>query len=237
MSAPNFDVGTVVLGPSVDLQNPSAVPLATSTSFTERLSPISQLSAPSTEKSKYAGLLYAPAISTGCVEQRPESVANLTLANLPIDIAPSPDMQSRGLIAMAPTTGCTDSYIYQAIQDRARAVILYPASSTDSINLPLHSIARSGSIPIYTITWQNSDPLIKAMNQYNTDLLHVPNGVNLSMTYPADQYVRLFMIVNRNAARSLPGLWIFLLIVLGLLCLIVAVTSLALVSFHLLKID
>lgn len=75
------------------------------------------------------------------------------------------------------------------------------------------------------------------MNQYNTDLLHVPNGVNLSMTYPADQYVRLFMIVNRNAARSLPGLWIFLLIVLGLLCLIVAVTSLALVSFHLLKID
>lgn len=70
------------------------------------------------------------------------------------------------------------------------------------------------------------------MNQYNTDLLDVPYGQNISASglYSLDDYVRLVMTVDRNVSHSLPGLWIFLLIVLGLLCLIVVVTSIGMVS-------
>lgn len=141
----------------------------------------------------------------------------------------------QNLIGFAPSSDCRDQYLGQALQDGAVALILYPPNAVLSPSIPPASAIFGSSIPIYFAAWGDAAPIATAMNQYNTDLLHVPYGQNLSEQFESNDYVRLLISVNKpdSSPRSLPGLWIFLLIILGLLCLIVAITSIAMVSFSL----
>lgn len=216
-----LEVSTVVLGNSL----PNGInknPLPANIAFYDTISPQAQLAQPSSEESTYAGLLYTPTLGSDCEEKTATIARNLTLEDIPLPI---------GVIAFAPSSNCQGNYIFQATQDGARAIVLYPTNNSTVAVISPDSITSDASIPIYFASWTDAAPIAEAMNQYNTDLLNVPFGQNLSGTYATSDYVRLVLKVDRSGAstHSLPDLWIFLLIVLGLLCLIVATTSVAMV--------
>lgn len=222
MTTVSFTISTVVLGK--DLSNGiNKDPLPSSLAFYDSVGPVSQLSQPTSEQNSYAGLLYTPSLGTRCSEMTATIPRNLSLADIPLPI---------GLVAFAPSSNCRETYIAQATLDGARAIILYPVSNASSATVPPGSSAYTAVIPVYFALWQDAVPIALAMNQYNTDLRDVPYGQNLSGIYSANDYARLVLKVDRSGSNghSLPDLWIFLLIVLGLLCLIVATTSVAMVK-------
>jgi hypothetical protein len=67
------------------------------------------------------------------------------------------------------------------------------------------------------------------MNQYSGNLTDVPNGETLATVFDPNSYARLWLVVTRTVSnRTLPNLWIFLLIIVGVLCILVATISLIL---------
>lgn len=222
MTSVLLEVSTVVLGESLP-NGVNQAPLPSTIAFHDVFNPAVQLAQPPSEQASYAGLLYYPALNSKCVEEAATIPRNLSLQDIP-----SPN----SLIAFAPSSNCKDSYVYQAIQDGARAIILYPINNSTSAAMPPESSTSAAIIPVYFASWHDAAPVAEAMNQYNTDLLDVPYGQNLSNTYAPSDYVRLVLKINRGGknTHALPDLWILLLIVLGLLCFIVATTSIAMVS-------
>lgn len=133
------------------------------------------------------------------------------------------------MIGIAPADACLDSYVSRALLDNALALILYPANNRTVLSISSSSSVYGANIPVYSLTWQAAATLVAEMNAYNTVPANLPFGGQLANQYGDDQYIRLMLNIQRRAVRNLPGLWIFLLIVLGILCLIVAATSLAMV--------
>lgn len=111
------------------------------------------------------------------------------------------------------------------------ALIIYPTNNRTGLGIRSGSSVYGANIPIYSLAWQAAATLIDELNKYNTIPADLPYGDELATEYGVDQYIRLLLTVQRGPTRNLPGLWIFLLIVLGILCLIVAATSLAMVIY------
>lgn len=230
MSIVTFNITTVELSQStLHLLNSSI-------SYSFSYFPLQQLSSPSSEAQQYAGLLYTPTLGTKCADTMAVIPRNLTLSKLPPMtyvrvLAMFSKLTIQPFIAFAPASNCRDTYVQQATTDGAKAIILYPPSNTTFNSIPAVSLSYNAQIPVYFTDYMDSAAVAEQMNLYNTDIRDVPNGDLLSSIYPSDSYVRLAMTITRNGPppRSLPGLWIFLLVVLGLLCLIVASTSVAMV--------
>ncbi|BFZ64044.1 Nucleolar protein 58 [Saitoella coloradoensis] len=127
-------------------------------------------------------------------------------------------------IAMVPLTGCVNQYLMQARQDQSiLAAVLYNVTGS-SYPLSEISVQSSWNFPIYSISSDEAAPLLQELVNYSGNLTSVPYGHNLSHLYPVDSYARLIMQIG-DSGVSLPGLWIFLLIVLATLCLIVGIVS------------
>lgn len=173
----------------------------------------------------YAGLLYFPANPRNCSD--PAFPGNgipangITLDDLPLGF---------NLIALIPITACTSDYLLQAKRDQAEAAVLY--NYTSMSNTPSSSLTNTFSVfsnPIYGVTSDDVAPLLANMVDYSGNMSSVPFGSNLTAVYDPTDYVRLTLTINTGQGSSLPGLWLFLLVILAALGLIIASTS---VSMH-----
>lgn len=223
-----LSVGTVILPNPNDtsLQDrlqvtyPSA-PLA----YVQTISDAQSLTNTQDLSPSYAGLLYFPINPHNCSDS---TIPNngippngITLADLPFGF---------NLIAMVPLTNCTSDYLLQARRDQAEAAIVYNYTSVS--NMPSPSLTNAFSIfdnPIYGITSQDAVPLLQNMVSYAGDMSTVPFGKNLTSLFDPTDYVRLSLTIDTGSGSSLPGLWLFLLVILAALGLIIASTS---VSMH-----
>jgi len=173
----------------------------------------------------YAGLLYFPANPRNCSD--PAVLGNgipsngITLETLPLGF---------NLIALIPITACTSDYLMQAKRDQAEAAVLF--NYTSMSNTPSSSLTNTFSVfdnPIYGITSEDVAPLLQNMVDYAGNMSSVPFGSNLTAVYDPTDYVRLTLTIDTGQGSSLPGLWLFLLVILAALGLIIASTS---VSMH-----
>ncbi len=173
----------------------------------------------------YAGLLYFPANPRNCSD--PSLVNNgippdgITIDKLPLGF---------NLIAMIPISTCTADYLMQAKRDQAEAGVLYNYSTTT--DMPTSSLSNTFSAfssPLYGIAASDAQPILTNMVNYAGNMSSVPLGPNLSAIYDPTDYVRLTLTIDTGQSSSLPGLWLFLLVILAALGLIIASTS---VSMH-----
>lgn len=221
MSTADFNVVTVL----VESNSTTRIDIPTQYNFVSQFSAITQLSAPFGEQAIYAKYLYYPDVSARCTETQAQVwPSNATLSRLgPLPMA--------NPIAIAPSSGCREFYVYQAQQDRASALILYPPTNTSNLSPPQGSTASTAQIPVYLSTYASVAPIVLMMNQYSGDLASEPFGSALQALYPEASAARLVLTVTRRSlTSSLPNLWVFLLVILGLLCVIVATVS---VTLHL----
>ena len=135
------------------------------------------------------------------------------------------------LIALIPLDLCTQSYLSQARTDGAQAAIVYnytTAPSTGPMSVPaIQSSISSSSLPIYGILSSSAVSLLNAMQLYSGPLATVPYGSNLTATYGVNNQARLVLSIDTGNSTSLPGLWLFLLVILAALGIIIASTSLS----------
>jgi hypothetical protein len=131
---------------------------------------------------------------------------------------------------MIPISTCTADYLMQAKRDQAEAAVLYNYSTTT--DMPTSSLTNTFSAfnnPLYGIGASDAGPILTNMVNYAGNMSTVPLGGNLSAIYDPTDYVRLTLTIDTGQSSSLPGLWLFLLVILAALGLIIASTS---VSMH-----
>ena len=191
------------------------------------------------------GFLYVPDLEDGdpCVAVSSQYIpSNVTRqANLPpTDFT---------LIALAPwiSVECTKAYLAAAQLDPARAFLFYlvdnglangtfngsaqpPPISSPAWNLDDGGAWRSGnSFPIYAVSTDIGNQLMHELSLYSGNMTEVPYGhviSELPNTDPRD-YVRLYTEIETVNSSSLPSLWVFLLIIVGILAFMLAATSAA----------
>ncbi|MCJ1350196.1 MAG: hypothetical protein MMC33_000177 [Icmadophila ericetorum] len=145
------------------------------------------------------------------------------------------------MIAYAPwlSASCTKSYLASASLEGARAFIFFiPDSSTEPpplVNSPKWALDDGGKwksdnrYPVYAIPGFFGMEILKQLALYSGNMTDAPNGHLLTEQYDSRDYVRLYTIINPGSSSSLPGTWVFLLIVIGILLGVVLVIS---VSMH-----
>ena len=117
----------------------------------------------------------------------------------------------------------------QAKRDQAEAVILYNYSSVSNPSTSLTNSFTTFNNPIYGIAAEDAGPVLQNMVSYSGNMSSVPMGSNLTAIYDSLDYVRLTLTIDTGQGSSLPGLWLFLLVILAALGLIIASTS---ISMH-----
>jgi hypothetical protein len=145
----------------------------------------------------------------------------ITLDDLPVGF---------NLIAVIPISACTSDYLMQAKRDQAEAAVVYNYSS--QTDMPSTTLTNTFSVfnnPLYGIDSDDIKPILQNMVNYSGNMSSVPLGSNLSAIYDPTDYVRLTLTIDTGQGSSLPGLWLFLLVILAALGLIIASTS---VSMH-----
>jgi hypothetical protein len=194
-------------------------------SYTQSIQSVQSLANNPSLAPSYAGLLYFPSTLHNCSD--PALPGNgvpsngITIDRLPIGF---------NLIALVPISACTSGYLMQAKRDQAEAVILYNYSSMSASSSP--SLTNSFSMfsnPIYGIAADDATPILQNMVSYSGNMSSVPMGRNLTAIYDPTDYVRLTLTIDTGQGSSLPGLWLFLLVILAALGLIIASTS---ISMH-----
>ncbi|KAF2453511.1 hypothetical protein BDY21DRAFT_292890, partial [Lineolata rhizophorae] len=182
---------------------------------------------------KVSGLLYVPLLASPSCES---AVAPF----IPPNETRRSDLprQDYDLIALAPWTSprCTLEFLDHAHENPfTRAFLFYlPDNRTDTpplTNDPVWSLGDGGQwksdnkYPVYALPGLTGAIMMNALAQYSGNLTTVPHGHELANYYHPSAYVRLFSIVDTGSGTTMPSLWVFLLIVLGILIFIIGLTS------------
>ncbi|KAL5397552.1 hypothetical protein PMIN04_003417 [Paraphaeosphaeria minitans] len=181
------------------------------------------------------GLLYIPALQTDeCRNSEKDYVPkNATrLINLPYNAG-------YALIAVAPwfSSNCMKEYFLTARNEPVKAFIVYQPDPESTATPPKTndqvwalndggSWQYSNQFPTYAVPGASGYLIASQMSNYSGNISTVPYGDSLSKQYPESDYIRLWAKVTADSGTQLPSLWVFLVIVLGLLILIIGATSL-----------
>ena len=79
--------------------------------------------------------------------------------------------------------------------------------------------------PVYAIPSANGVSIMQQMALYSGNLTSAPNANILLEQFPPTDYVRLYATFDTGTADHYPTLWAFLLIILGIVLIIVGITS------------
>lgn len=79
--------------------------------------------------------------------------------------------------------------------------------------------------PVYAVPMQIGVELMEQLAQYSGNMTDVKNGRLLTEQYDSRDYVRLYTEIDTNGQSSMPGLWVFLLIILAILLFVVCATA------------
>ena len=181
------------------------------------------------------GLLYVPTLASN------DPCTNSSATYFPPNVTRLTDLPAKDntyYIALVPwTKECITPYLAAANADEVAALVTYiPDNSTGSpplANSPQWSLGDGGQwksqnkYPVYAIPGTWGSTIMQELGRYSGPLNKVPHGDLLANQYHSTDYVRLYTSVQTQAASQLPKLWTFLLIILGIILLLMFVTSCA----------
>ncbi|KAK3708819.1 hypothetical protein LTR37_011340 [Vermiconidia calcicola] len=180
------------------------------------------------------GLLYVPTLPANdpCIEAAaPYVPQNVTRQKELPDV-------DYDLIAVAPwlSPECVRRYLDSAQRGPVRALLFYLPNNSTGAPPEADDIAwslgdgddwkKQYGYPIYAIPGQSGNLLMQASSQYSGNMTEVPQGHLISESYDSRDYVRLFAELDTTGGTTLPSLWVFLLVVLGILLAVIGFTSL-----------
>ncbi|KAK6496764.1 Nucleolar protein 58 [Arthrobotrys musiformis] len=180
----------------------------------------------------FKGLLYVPDLDpTDPCDNHDLVPRNVTRkANLPMD-----DLK---LVAYAPliTQHCSRQYMYSAENDNVAAFIFYgvPANYSNYTD-PLQGEEYPFEYPVYYLDGAIGQPLMNKLSEYSANMSEVYNGFNLTEAgYDIRDYARIYTVISTRNTNPMPGLWLFLLVVVAVLLFIIGASSLLmhLFQFH-----
>lgn len=143
------------------------------------------------------------------------------------------------LVALAPwiTPDCTKSYL--AVAQDVSAFIFYLTDNRNGkpppVNDPAWKLNDGGSwksendFPVYAIPGSLGTIMMHQLSLYSNTPTNNSHTYLLTADHDSINYVRLYARIETSRQSSLPSLWAFLLIVLGLILFLICVTS---ISMH-----
>lgn len=142
-------------------------------------------------------------------------------------------------IALVPwmTPNCTKSYL-AAAQGASGMIVYLPDNQTaipPLVNDPVWKLDDGGSwksknnYPVYAVPGSAGYMIMRQLSLYSANSTSTVNGSLLTADYNSIDYVRLYTSISLTSQSSLPSLWEFLLIVLGVILILVGITS---ISMH-----
>ncbi|KAG0138175.1 hypothetical protein HOY82DRAFT_535093 [Tuber indicum] len=182
-----------------------------------------------------SGLLYVPMVN--------ETTTCHGLSSVPTNVTHKDDLPDAiyDLIAFAPwmSRDCSTRFLKAAQVDASvvKGFIFYlddRAAKIPEVKDPYwHGVPFDNfEFPIYAIPGRDGIPLLDKIAEYSGNMSEVWEAQNLTSYYDPKDFARVYMEVDTGHRNPLPGLWLFLLIVLGVLLGIVGLTSL---SMHMLQ--
>ncbi|KAI4099773.1 MAG: hypothetical protein LQ339_005795 [Xanthoria mediterranea] len=177
------------------------------------------------------GFLYVPEypLDSSCIHQTshytPQNATRMR------DI-PSVDAMS---IALAPWTSpeCVLALL-DAVSDIDAFIFYLPDSQPGpppAVNDPVWALGEGGrwksrnKFPVYAIPGPTGTSIMTQLGLYSGSISEAPNGSQLIQEYPYSTDARLYAAVGLANVTSLPSLWAFLLIVLGIVLFMIGFTS------------
>ncbi|KAL8802723.1 MAG: hypothetical protein Q9182_003621 [Xanthomendoza sp. 2 TL-2023] len=177
------------------------------------------------------GLLYVPDYpgSSPCTDQTSQYIPeNVTRRN----ILPSAENK----IALAPWTSpeCVLSLL-EVVGNAVEAFIFYLPNSQEgpppAANDRVWGLGDGGSwkssnkFPVYALPGPTGSSIMTQLGQYSGSMSDAPNGSQLAQEHAKGSLARMYAIVELSNPTSLPNLWAFLLIVLGIVLFLIGATS------------
>ncbi|KAF2435939.1 hypothetical protein EJ08DRAFT_295542 [Tothia fuscella] len=178
------------------------------------------------------GLLYTPTLPAGVCDQAAQYIPRNATHTYDL-----PQKVELHLMALAPwiDANCTLAYLQAVRTQNVYAFLFYLPDNGTSIppaaNDAVWSLKdggrwkRSSYFPVYAIPGMVGQTLMTQLSIYSGNVTGVPNGHELANLYSPSDYIRLAGEVNTERVNRLPSLWVFLLIVLGIVLFIIASTS------------
>lgn len=181
------------------------------------------------------GLLYVPDLSAEdpCKEIEADYIPSKAVRQS--DLPPS----DYNLIALVPwySPNCTRSYLEAASVDPIRGFITYlpdnsidtpPGADDEAWNLHDHGDWQTSSkFPIYAVSGAVGASMMVELGLYSGNVSSVPYGENITQLYSPspDDYVRIWTEIHVSTPNTLPTIWIFILVCIGVLFGFVALVS------------
>ena len=142
------------------------------------------------------------------------------------------------IIAIVPwiSSICTRAYLTAANGSAAALITYVPDDETETppaVNDQQWFLDDGGrwksesQFPVYAIPGASGSAIMQQLANYNGDSSHVNNGSFQSLASDPNDRIRLYTSIQLNGQNNLPSLWAFLLMVLGIVLVLVALTSFA----------
>ncbi|KAK6344832.1 Nucleolar protein 58 [Orbilia javanica] len=147
-------------------------------------------------------------------------------------------MDDLKLVAYAPLISqhCSRQYMYSAENDNVAAFIFYGVPPIYSnYTDPLQGEEYPFEYPVYYLDGAIGQPLMNKLSEYSANMSEVYNGFNLTEAgYDIRDYARIYAVISTRNTNPMPGLWLFLLVVVAVLLFIIGASSLLmhLFQFH-----
>ncbi|KAL8795856.1 MAG: hypothetical protein Q9195_001736 [Heterodermia aff. obscurata] len=178
------------------------------------------------------GLLYIPQLPSS------DPCVNVSEQYIPSSAPREADVPSQyyHLIAFIPwiSQECTKSYL-AAANDNALALITYIPNNQSDAPPPVNDqqwLLNDGGrwkshsrYPVYAIPGTSGSAIMQQLSTYSGNVSSIRNGSFSSITSDQNDYIRLYTSIKTNASSNLPSLWAFLLMVLGIVLVLVGLTS------------
>ncbi|KAL8848938.1 MAG: hypothetical protein Q9221_006032 [Calogaya cf. arnoldii] len=177
------------------------------------------------------GFLYVPEYPqrSSCIDQTSQYIPqNATrLRNIPDEDAT--------LIALAPWTSpeCVLSLL-DAVRDTDAFIFYLPNSESAApppVSDPVWALGDGGrwksahKFPVYAISGSEGSSIMTQLGLYSGSVSDAPNGSQLMEDTPPAGGAKMYAVVELANVTSLPSLWAFLLIVLGIVLFMIGFTS------------
>ncbi|KAL9095098.1 MAG: hypothetical protein Q9165_002701 [Trypethelium subeluteriae] len=243
MSAENLSITTrVIVDPHLDDDNVNGQRVNSTLSYGNSLSGNIRTLSPGEQSSEdVGGFLYVPDLTGSNA-----ACQNASITATGVNTTDFGGIQSSyNFVAIAPwlSPQCVLAYMAQAEADGALAFIFYLPNDDMFIPPPANDDAwvlgdggqwkSLDHYPVYAIPGEQGMNAVAALSTYSgRNISAVPNGAMLSKIYDQNALVRLYVDIGVGDAPTLPSLWNFLLIVLGILLFFVGIVSLTMHWFQ-----
>ncbi|KAF8474263.1 hypothetical protein BDZ91DRAFT_353665 [Kalaharituber pfeilii] len=129
---------------------------------------------------------------------------------------------------------CALRFVESAAADygKTKALIFYPVANGSNSSVMTSQLDSMRKVklkhyqfPVYAISSVDGEFLMGRIAAYSRNMTDVWDSPYLTKTYDIADYARVYIEVDTGSRNPLPGLWLFLLIVIGVLIIVIAFTS------------